>query len=71
MVQQSTTGTKNENYDLISIIYHLLQNASTCEVYIKDAEQAGDRQLMDFFAKIKEESCQQAEQAKQMLAKRI
>ncbi|MBE9169770.1 hypothetical protein IQ238_20325 [Pleurocapsales cyanobacterium LEGE 06147] len=75
MVQQmkrdSSTGTANEQYDLISIIYHSLQSAAVCEMYIQDAEQSGDRELTEFFQQVKERSCQQAEQAKQLMAQRM
>jgi hypothetical protein len=75
MVQQMkrdcNTRTANEHYDLISIIYHSLQSASVCDMYILDADNCGDRELMEFFQQVKERNCQQAEQAKQLMAQRI
>lgn len=75
MVQQlkreCDTGTKNEHYNLISVIYHSLQNAAVCEMYVQDADRSGDRELTEFFRQVKEQSCQQAEQTKQLMAQRM
>ncbi|MBV6623192.1 MAG: hypothetical protein KI793_09705 [Rivularia sp. (in: Bacteria)] len=75
MVQQMkrdcNTGTANEHYDLISVIYHSLQSASVCNMYIQDANNSGDRELMEFFQQVKEQNCQQAEQAKKLMAQRM
>jgi hypothetical protein len=40
--QEQVTGTKDAHYDLISVVYHALQGAETCQRYIQDAEQASD-----------------------------
>jgi cell fate (sporulation/competence/biofilm development) regulator YmcA (YheA/YmcA/DUF963 family) len=45
--------------------------SSLCETYIQDAEQSGDRELTEFFQQVKEQSCQQAEQAKQLMTQRM
>lgn len=66
-----TTGTPNEQYDLVSVLYHALEGAATYEVYIQDAEEAGDDELVDFFSQLQEEDYQRAERAKQLLATRI
>ncbi|BAU63467.1 hypothetical protein STA3757_08310 [Stanieria sp. NIES-3757] len=75
MVQQmpgkSNTGTANEEYNLISVLYHALQSASVCDTYMQDAEQAGDRELTEFFQQLKEQNREQAERAKQLMAQRI
>jgi hypothetical protein len=66
-----TTGTTNEQYDLISVLYHALEGAATYEVYIQDAEEAEDDELIEFFSQLQEEDYQRAERAKHLLAKRI
>lgn len=71
MKRECTTGTTNEHYDLISVIYHSLQSAAVCDMYIQDAEQSGDNELTQFFQKVKEQSCQQADQAKQLMTQRM
>ena len=49
MKTEAQTGTPNEQYDLISIIYHSLQSASVCNMYIQDANISQDRELIEFF----------------------
>lgn len=75
MVQQMKrdceTGTANEHYDLISVIYHSLQSAAVCDMYIQDADNSGDRELTEFFQQVKEQNCQQADRAKQLMAQRM
>lgn len=65
------TGTPNEQYDLISVLYHSLEGAATYELYIQDAEEAGDEELSNFFNQLQEEECRRAERAKELLANRI
>ncbi|MBW4622522.1 MAG: hypothetical protein KME17_24590 [Cyanosarcina radialis HA8281-LM2] len=65
------TGTSNAEYDLISILYHALEGATTYESYCQDAEQQGDTELQQFFQEVKEQSRQCAERAKTLLASRL
>ena len=65
------TGTSDEQYDLVSVLYHALEGAATCEVYIQDAEEAGDSELTQFFQELQEEESRRAERAKALLAKRL
>jgi hypothetical protein len=71
MAQSSTgtTGTRDETYDLVSILYHALQGAETYDQYISDAEQRGDKDLAQFIRDTKEEDQRRADRAKQLLAK--
>ena len=65
------TGTTNEQYNLVSVLYHALEGAVTYEQYIEDAKQAGDSDLTAFFQELKETNCQTAETAKQLLKNRL
>ncbi len=65
------TGTKDKDYDIIWFTEACLNNALRLEQYCKDAEQAGDQELVDFFRKAQHESQKGAEQGKQLLAARI
>lgn len=65
------TGTPDDQYDLISVLYHALEGAATCEVYIQDAEESGDSELTQFFQQLRDEECRRAERAKALLAKRM
>jgi hypothetical protein len=71
MKRECETGTSNEQYDLISIMYHALQCAAVSNTYIQDADDSGDQELKAFFEQVKQQSCQQAEKAKQLMAKRM
>ncbi len=65
------TGTRDELYDLISVLYHTLQDAETCLQYIEDAEQTGDNELAQFFRGIQQQDRQRADRAKELLRQRI
>jgi rubrerythrin len=73
MAQNSTgsTGTRDENYNLVSVLYHALQGAETYDQYINDAEQKGDNDLAQFFRDTKEEDTRRADRAKQLLTQRL
>lgn len=65
------TGTKDEHYDLLSVLYHALQGAETLQRYIEDADQAGDGDLAQYFREVQAQYRQLAQQGKQLLARRI
>ena len=60
---QGDTGTRDITYDLISTAYHLLQGAETVALYVGDAEQEGDQELIEFFRETKEEYQRRADRA--------
>ena len=64
---ERTTGTHDEHYNLISILYHALHGAENCEVHATDAEAAGDTDLAAFFRNAQATQRQLAEQAKAWL----
>ena len=66
---QGNTGTRDIVYNLVSTIYHTLQGAETEAVYIADAEQEGDQELIKFFSDMKQENQRRADHAKQLLAR--
>jgi hypothetical protein len=68
---QGNTGTRDITYDLISTAYHQLQGAETVSMYVADAEQEGDEELVKFFRETKEEYQRRAERAEQLLAKHL
>ncbi|HYO51663.1 hypothetical protein [Archangium sp.] len=68
---EQVTGTKDENYDVISVLYHCLQGASEVGQYIQDAEQSGDQELVDFFRDYQESQRDLAERAKNLLGARL
>jgi hypothetical protein len=69
--EEAQTGTRDEHYNLISALYHLLEGASTCEQYIADAEESGDQELAQFFRDWQEEQRNLSERAKNLLGSRM
>lgn len=69
--EQAQTGTRDETYDLVSALYHLLQGAETCAQYLRDAETSGDDALVQFFRDWQEEQRNLSERAKNLLAQRL
>ena len=68
---EHTTGTKDEQYNLASVLYHTLQGAETYERYIYDAQQAGDQELAQFLREVQAEDRRRAERAKELLRQRL
>jgi hypothetical protein len=64
---QGDTGTRDITYDLVSVIYHALQGAETTALYIADAEQEGNQELVQFFSEAKDEYQRRGDRAKQLL----
>ena len=65
------TGTADKDYNIIWFTENCLSNALRLEVYIKDAERAGDTELAEFFRRAQAESRKGAEQGKKLLASRL
>lgn len=61
---EQSTGTRDEHYDLISVLYHALHGAENCELYAADAEVAGRDELAAFFREAQAMHAALAEQAK-------
>ncbi len=66
-----TTGTSDEHYDLVSVLYHALDVAETYEIYIEDAQEAGDQELVDFFRDIQNQNREVVVRAKELLKQRL
>ena len=65
------TGTKDKDYNLIWYTEHCLNNALRLETYIQDAERDNDDEVADLFRRAQSDSRKGAEQAKQLLTKRL
>jgi hypothetical protein len=68
---ERATGTPDEQYDLVSVLYHALQGGETNVQYIDDARRANDDELAAFFEHVQAEDRDRAEHAKQLLAARL
>nr|BDT36035.1 hypothetical protein MFMH1_57040 [Myxococcus sp. MH1] len=69
--EERQTGTRDAHDNVISTLYHLLKGASTAEQFIRDAEQAGDPELAQFFRDWQDEQRHLAERAKNLLGSRL
>jgi hypothetical protein len=65
------TGTQDKDYNLIWFTEQCLSNAMRLDIYIQDAERAGDGELAEFFRKAQADSRKGAEQGKTMLRSRL
>jgi hypothetical protein len=65
------TGTKDEHYDLLSVLYHALQGAETCQSYIQDADEAGDAELAQYFREVQGQYRELAQRGKRLLSQRM
>jgi hypothetical protein len=65
------TGAHDEQYDLISVLYHATQGAWNYDHYIKDAEDQGDQELADFIRDVRDKNAEVAKRAKELLRSRL
>ncbi len=68
-MSQQETGTRDETYNLVAVLYHALQGAENAAVYQRDAE--GQQDLADFFGQVQDSYRQLGDQAKQLLGQRL
>ena len=64
---EQITGTRDEHYNLIAVLYHALHGAENCEMYAADAEVAGREEMAAFFLEAQAEQIELAERAKKLL----
>ena len=62
------TGTRDEIYDVVSVLYHALQGGETCMQYLQDAQETGGQKLVQFFQEVQECHRHVATRAKEVLA---
>ena len=68
---EASRQPKDKNYNLIAVLYHSSDNVESLKTYIRDAEEEGDQELVDFFGGILENNLKAAQSAKEMLVARI
>lgn len=68
---EAALATRNVEYNLVSVLYHALQAGETSQQYIRDAEQAGDQDLAQFFRDVQASDRERAQRAKQLLEGRL
>ncbi len=68
---QNRTGTRNSQYDLLSVLYRALEQSASFDKYIVDARGDDDTEFANFFEAIKQQNSEQAERAKELLRSRL
>jgi hypothetical protein len=74
MATQTTrpeSGTKDKNYDLITVTHLCLEHVWRLEQYASDAEQEGDDELASLFRRMQEHSRRGGEECKKLLVHRL
>jgi hypothetical protein len=65
------SGTKDKNYDLITVTQLCLEHVWRLEQYAQDSEREGDEALAKLFRRMQEHSRRGAEECKSLLVERL
>ena len=65
------SGTKDKNYDLITVTQLCLEHVWRLDQYAEDAEREGDQELAKLFRKMQEHSRKGADECKELLGRRL
>jgi hypothetical protein len=63
------TGFDDVSFDLISVQYHSLKAGHDYGQYVRDADNAGQQDIADFFRRVMEEDSRRAAQCHEFLAR--
>jgi hypothetical protein len=70
-VMKPESGTKDKNYDLVTVTQLCLEHVWRLEQYAQDAEREGDRELVALFRRMQEHSRRGADECKRLLGQRL
>jgi hypothetical protein len=65
------SGTKDKNYDLVTVTQLCLEHVWRLEQYAQDAEREGDEELSKLFRRMQEHSRRGADECKNLLRERL
>ncbi len=65
------SGTKDKNYDLITVTQLCLDHVWRLEQYAQDADREGDEALATLFRRMQEHSRKGGQECKRLLAQRL
>jgi hypothetical protein len=65
------SGTKDKNYDLVTVTQLCLDHVWRLDQYAQDADREGDEELAKLFRRMQEHSRKGAEECKRLLAERL
>jgi hypothetical protein len=65
------SGTKDKNYDLITVTHLCLEHVFRLEEYASDAERDGDDEVAALFRRMQDHSRRGGEECKKLLRQRL
>ena len=65
------SGVSNVAYDLVTILHNKLQAISAMEIYKKDAQQSGDREVATLLEEFERRDSEDVSRLKQLVASRL
>jgi hypothetical protein len=65
------SGTKDKNYDLITVTHLCLEHVWRLDQYAQDAEREGDQKLATLFRRMQDHSRKGADECKRLLSERL
>ena len=68
---QPESGTKDKNYDLITVTHLCLEHVFRLEQYAQDADKEGDEEVAALFRRMQEHSRRGGEESKRLLRERL
>jgi hypothetical protein len=71
MADTPDSGTKDKNYDLITVTHLCLEHVWRLEQYASDAEREGDEELATLFRRMQEHSRRGGAECKRLLRQRL
>lgn len=71
MQTRPESGTKDKNYDLITVTHLCLEHVWRLEQYAQDAERDGDEKLASLFRRMQEHSRRGGQECKRLLHERL
>lgn len=71
MTRHREPAVKDEHYNLVSGLYHMVQGAWTYSQYVKDSEEADDEELAALFRDAHRQQVELAVRAKALLKGRL
>jgi hypothetical protein len=65
------SGTKDKNYDLVTVTQLCMEHVWRLEQYAQDADRENDEELSSLFRRMQEHSRRGAEECKKLLVERL
>jgi len=63
-------GVNDNEYKLVSVLYHTLKEAETLDTYLRSMELEDDADVRQFFLELQEENRRRADRARKLLRQR-